>query len=121
MDSDKINLIVDEEENDYYIVQIIKDNKNPKYNFLDIKLEFGDNLCIYRLDNEKLIYDISYYNIISWLSGKKQFGINYKMYNGDLKQIIFKVDNSNDLIKSIKNNVNHLLEYEGKSDRKMDL
>jgi len=121
MDSDKINLIVEEEENDYYIVEIIKDNKNPKNNFLDVKLEFGDLLCVNKIESNKLMYEISYFNISSWLYGKKQFGINYKMYDGTEYQIIFKVDNSRDLIKSIKNRVNELLEYTGKSHDMMDL
>ena len=117
MDSEKINLIIDEEECDYYNVQIIKDIQNKKNNFLNIKLEFSDHLCIYELEKEELIYEISYYNILSWLYGKKQFGINYQDYKKNKYQLIFQVENSFNIVNSIKKKVNELLEYTGEIEK----
>tara|TARA_B100001094_G_scaffold332639_1_gene405604 strand:- start:3134 stop:3493 length:360 start_codon:yes stop_codon:yes gene_type:complete len=115
MESDEeINLIIEEDkENDYYFVQIINDTKNKTNNFLNVKLEFSDHLCIYNLDN-KLLYEISYYNILSWLHNEKLWGIKYKNYDNIKDQIIFKVDNSNNILDSIKYRVNELLDYYGK-------
>jgi len=117
MDSEKINLIIEEEESDYYNVQIIKDIQNEKNNFLNIKLEFSDHLCIYGKEEEELIYEISYYNILSWLYGKNQFGINYQDYKKNKYQLIFQVEDSFNIVDSIKKKVNELLEYNGRIEK----
>ena len=116
---DEINLIDNEIENDCYYVKIIKDT-NKKINiFLDVKLEFSDHLCIYEIlteeKKEKLLYEISYYNILSWLYGKNQFGINYQNYNKKQYQLIFNVEKSSNVLGSIKNKINELLEYTGQN------
>lgn len=115
-DCDEINLIGgDKVENDCYCVKLIKDTNNKINSFLDVKLEFSDHLCIHKIlketEEKKLLYEISYYNIVSWLHGKNQFGINYKNYNETTYQLMFQVENDSNMVNSIRHKVNELLEY----------
>lgn len=119
MDSDEISLINNENISEIYSGQIIQDTENIKNNLLHVKIEFSDHLCIYKKINNKLLYEFSYYNILSWLHGKNQFGINYKKYGEDKNKIMFKVDNSLELVNSIKDRVNELLDYVNNGEDKL--
>jgi hypothetical protein len=103
--------------NDCYYLKLIKDNNKNiiKFGYIDVKLEFSDHLCIYNTDTNKLIYEISYYDITSWLHGKVQFGINYKNYDNVTFQLVFSVKNSDIICNSIKKRVNELLELNNRS------
>ena len=77
-------------------------------------------MCVaYNKINNKLLYEFSYYNILSWLHGKNVFGLNYKAYGEDKNKIMFSVDNSLDLVDSIKDNVNELLDIVNNTEDKL--
>jgi hypothetical protein len=103
--------------NDCYYVKLIKDNnKNiTKFGYIHVKLEFSDHLCIYNIDTNKLLYEISYYNIISWLHSKTEWGINYKNYDNMDFKLMFSVKNSDIMCNSIKKRVNELLELNNRN------
>jgi len=103
--------------NDCYYVKLVKDNKKNiiKSGCITVKLEFSDHLCIYNADTNKLLYEISYYDIISWFHGKIKWGINYKNCDNVEFKLIFSVKNSDIMCNSIKKRVNELLELNNMS------
>jgi len=73
-----------------------------------ISLEFNYSLFFYK--NNKIIKEISYYNIIAWYYSKtkKKFGIKYKLKNNSFKLIIFKCPNSDLLIDEMRKNIREI-------------
>jgi len=108
---DEINLIESPaEDNDYYYLQIYKDTKNSKLQFKYVKIEFSDHFCVY-YDN-KLMYEISYFDILCWKHSKELWGIDYKNNNKDFNLLFKLEDNESEIItNSIKKRVNELIEY----------
>ena len=92
---------------DYYNLKIYKDTNNKLKNGNNIKLEFNDLLCIYN-KYHKLIYEISYYNIISQSYSNNLWGFKYLTYDKNNYEIYFYTYNSKDIINSIKKKLNKL-------------
>jgi len=86
---------------DYYNLKIYNDTNNKLKNGNNVKLEFNDLLCIYNRYN-KLIYEISYYNIISYAYSNNLWGFKYLTYDKKKYEIYFYTTNSNDIYNSIK-------------------
>ena len=69
-----------ESESDSFEVNIYLDSTNKLKKKQDVHLEFSDDdLFVYQYN--KLIYQILYYNIRSWVSNNELWGINY--YNSE--------------------------------------
>lgn len=110
-DSDEqINLIERPEESDYYYLKIHKDTKNSKFELKIVKIEFNDHFCVYY--KNKLIYEISYFNILSWKFSKQIWGIDYKIRDKEFN-LFFKLKNNESEIitNSIKKKINELIEF----------
>jgi len=126
-DKIKERLIEEEIKDDYYYVDLIKYIKSKKglikikniknmenikdvIKFIPVKLEFKDHFCVYNIYTNKLLHEISYYNISAWKSGKYFWGINYKNFDDNELELNFRVEDSYNMCNSIKNKVNELLE-----------
>ena len=128
-DKIKEKLIEEEIKNDYYYVDLIKNFKKIKsikniknmenikdvIKFIPVKLEFKDHFCVSNIYTNKLLYEISYYNISGWKSGKYFWGINYKNFDDNELELNFRVEDSYNMCKSIKNKVNELLELNNRN------
>lgn len=109
-DDDEMCLLSSPEKNEYYYLKIVNDTRNTDNISKKVKIEFNDHFCISY--NDKLLYEISYYNISKWKYGNKIWGINY--VNNNKKFILFfKLNNNESMIitNSIKKKINELIEY----------
>lgn len=116
-DSIKEQLIEEEMKNDYYYVDLIKDDDKLNIRkLIPVKIEFRDYFCIYSVYTNKLLYEISYYKINGWKYGKNFWGIMYNNSENKQLEALFRVDNNFKMCKSIKNKVNELLELNNRSE-----
>ena len=95
------------------IHKLSKDIKDKK-----VYIEFNYNLFIYDENNIK-IKDISYYNIIGWAYGAEILHIKYTddYKSKDEHKLVFKCKNLKNIIKSLKKNINYLLEIKKQSEK----
>lgn len=96
------------------IYKLNREIKNKK-----VYIEFNYNLFIYDENNVK-IKDISYYDIINWAYGCEILHINYRedYKSKDEHKLIFKCENLKNIIKSLKKNINYLVEIKKQSEEK---
>jgi hypothetical protein len=113
---DNISLIKNNNIYDKYNLIINEDTNNSNNNNKKFILEFNDLLYIYN-NNNKLIYEISYYKIQSWEYNNIKWGFKYLTYDNEEYKLSFKTNDAQNIIHSLKKKINELIDMENITDK----
>lgn len=107
-DEENLLNISNESDDDSFEVNIYLDSTNKLKKKQDIQLVFSDDdLFVYKYN--KLIYQILYYNIMSWISGNELWGINYYNSEKEKNKLYFNCDDPIKITNVIKKRTNEIL------------